>query len=88
MTLYMKILRQLSIIMTLALTSSLFKTFHQSLLFGNEEKLVALLVYYSFVRVATRGFRIILYSLVVVVVYAQMRNDSGVTPYSPQHGIV
>ena len=40
---------------------------HKSLLFRNEEKLVALLVYSSFIRVATCGFRIIPYSLVVVV---------------------
>ena len=59
-----------------------------SLLFGNEETLVALLDYSSFVRVATSGFRIIPYSLVVVVVCAQVRSDSGIRPYSPQHGIV
>ena len=70
------------------LTSSLFKTVDQSLLFGNEEKLVALIVHSSFVRVATSGFRIIPYSLIVVVVCAQMRSDSGITPFSPQHGIV
>ena len=40
---------------------------HQFSLFRNEEKLVALLVYSSFIRVATSGFRIIPYSLVVVV---------------------
>ena len=56
-----------------------------SLVFGNEEKLVALLVYSSVVRVATSRFRIIPYSLVVVVVCAQMRSESGITPYSPQH---
>ena len=58
------------------------------LLFGNEEKLVAVLVYSSFVRVATSGFRIFPYSLVVVVVFAQMRSDSGIIPYSLQQGIV
>ena len=31
---------------------------HKSLLFRNEEKLVALLVYSSFIRLATSGFRI------------------------------
>ena len=34
---------------------------HKSLLFTNEEKPVALLVYSSFTRVATSGFRIIPY---------------------------
>ena len=40
---------------------------HKSLLFRDEEKLVSLLVYSSFIRVATSGFRIIPYSLVVFV---------------------
>ena len=52
------------------------------------EKLVGLLVYSSFVRVASSGFRIIPYSLVVVLVCAQMRSDSGIIPCSLQHGIV
>ena len=38
---------------------------HKSILFGNEEKLVSLLVYSSFIRLATSGFRIFPYSLVV-----------------------
>ena len=42
---------------------------HKSLLFRNEEKLLSLLVYSSFIRVATSGFRIIPYSLVVVFVF-------------------
>ena len=42
---------------------------HKSLLVRNEEKLVALLVYSSFIRVATSGFRIVPYSLVVVFVF-------------------
>ena len=42
---------------------------HKSLRFRNEEKLVALLVYSSFQRVATIGFLIIPYSLVVVFVF-------------------
>ena len=46
---------------------------HKSLLFGDEEKLVSILVYSSFIRVATSGFRIILYSLVVVFVF---RNEA------------
>ena len=41
---------------------------HKPLLFRNEEKLVALLVYSSFIRVATSGFRIIPFSLAVVFV--------------------
>ena len=45
---------------------------------GNEEKLVALLVYSSFVRVAKSGFRTISCSLVVVVVCEQMRSESGI----------
>ena len=66
------------------------KNFNGSLvlLFGNEEKLVALLVYSSFVRVAASGFRILPYSLIVVVVFAQMSCDSEIIPYSLQHGIV
>ena len=69
------------------LTLSTLLTVHESLLFGNEEKL-ELLVYSSFVRVATIGFRIIPYSLVVTVVCLQMRSDFGIIPYSVQHGIV
>ena len=42
---------------------------HKPLLFRNEEKLVALLVYSSFIRVATSGFRIIPYSLAVIFVF-------------------
>ena len=63
---------------------------NSSLVFAlwKEEKLVALLVYSSFVPVATSGFRIFPYSLVVVVVFAQMRSGSGIIPYSLQHGIV
>ena len=39
---------------------------HKSLLFRNEEKLVSLLVYSSFIRVATSGFRIVPYSVILV----------------------
>ena len=42
---------------------------HNSLLFRNEEKLVALLVYSSFIRVVTSGFRINPYSLALVFVF-------------------
>ena len=45
---------------------------YKSLLFRNEEKLVALLVYSSFIRVVTSGFRTIPYSLAVVFV---LRNE-------------
>ena len=51
----------------------------------NEEKLVVLLVYSWFVRVAASGFRILPYSLVVVVVCSQMKSESGINLYSPQH---
>ena len=61
------------------LTSSIFLTLPQSLLFRNEEKLVALLVYSSSVRGATSGFRLIPYSLIVVLVCVQMGSDSGIT---------
>ena len=47
---------------------------HKSLLFRNEEKLVALLVYSSFMRVATSSFRTIPYSLVVVFVFTKKKN--------------
>ena len=73
---------------TLVLTLSIFITIHQSLLFRNQEKLVALLNYSSFVRVATSGFRIIPHSLKLVLVCAQVISESGNTPFSPQHGIV
>ena len=42
---------------------------HKSLILRNDEKLVALLVYSSFIRVATSGFRINPYSLVVAFVF-------------------
>ena len=48
------------------------------------EKLVALLVYSSFVQVVTSGFRIIPYPLVVVVVCVQLKSVSGNTPYPTQ----
>ena len=47
---------------------------HKSLVFRNEVKLVALLVYSSFLRVATNGFRIIPFSLVVVSVFRNEEN--------------
>ena len=52
----------------------------QSLLFKNEEKLVALLFYSSFKGVATSGFRIIPYSLVMVCLNEEwIRNHSVFT---------
>ena len=39
-------------------------------------------------QVATSDFRIFPYSLVVVLVCAQMRSDSGINPYSLKHGVV
>ena len=42
---------------------------HKSLLIRKEEKLVALLVFSSFIRVVTSGFRLIPYSLVVVFAF-------------------
>ena len=69
-------------------TSSIIIIAYLFLLFGNEEKLVALLVYSSFVRVALVVSGMDPYSLVVVVFFAQMRSDSGIIPFSPQHSIV
>ena len=61
---------------------------HWFLLFGIEEKLVALLVYSSFVRVALVVSGMVPYSLVVVVFFAQMRSDSRIIPFSLRHGRV
>ena len=55
---------------------------HKSLLFRNEEKLEALFVYSSFIRVATSGFRIIPYSLVVVFVFRNEEKLVGILVYS------
>ena len=66
------------------LTSSLIIAVCQSLLFRKEKKLVAIIVYSTFVPVATGGFRIILYSPVVVAVCGQIGNESGIMPYSQQ----
>ena len=57
--------------------------------FRNEEKLVALLVYSSFRRVATSGIRNSSVAASSIrfnsVSGAQIRSEYGVTPYSPQH---
>ena len=55
---------------------------HKSLLFRNEEKLVSLPVYSSFLRVATSGFRIIPYSLVVVFVFRKEEKLVEILDYS------
>ena len=55
---------------------------HKSLLFRNEENLVALLVYSSFILVATSGFRIIPYSLVVVFVFRNEEKLVAIPVYS------
>ena len=68
--------------------SSIIILAQQFILFGNEEKLVALLVYSSFVRVALVVSGMVPYSLIVVVFFAQMRSHSGIIPYSIQRGRV
>ena len=55
---------------------------HKSLLFTNEGKLVALLVYSSFIGVATSGFRIIPYSLVVIFVFRNEEKLVEILVYS------
>ena len=55
---------------------------HKSLLFRNEEKLVSLLVYSSFIRAATSGFRIIPYSLVLVFVFRSEEKLVEILVYS------
>ena len=67
---------------------SLIITAHCLLLFGNEEKLVALLVYSSFVRVSLVVSGMVPYSLVVIVFFAQTRSDFGMIPESLQRGRV
>ena len=55
---------------------------HKSLLLRNEEKLVALPVYSSFIRVATSGFQIIPYSPVVVIVFRNEEKLVEILVYS------
>ena len=55
---------------------------HKSLLFRNEEKLVSLLVYSSFIRVATSGLQINPYSLVVVFVFRNEEKLVEILVYS------
>ena len=54
----------------------------KSLLFKKEEKLVAQLVYSSFIRVATSGFQIIPYSLVAVFVFRNEEKLVEILVYS------
>ena len=55
---------------------------HKSLLFRSEEKLVSLIVYSSFIRVATIGIRIIPYSIVVVFVFGNEEKLVEILVYS------
>ena len=55
---------------------------HKSLLFRNKEKPGALLVYSPFIRVATSGFRIIPYSLVVLFVFRNEEKLVAILVYS------
>ena len=55
---------------------------HKFLLFRNEEKLVSLLVYSSLIGVATSGFRIIPYSLVVMFVFRNEHKLVEILVYS------
>ena len=55
---------------------------HKSLLFRNEEKLVALLVCSSFIRVATSSLWIIPYSRVVIFVFRKEEKLVEILVYS------
>ena len=55
---------------------------YKSLLFRNEEKLAALPVYSSNIRVATNGFRIIPYSLVLLFVFRNENKLVAILAYS------
>ena len=65
-----------------ALIINIHSVVHKSLLFRNEEKLVALLVCSSFIGVATSGFQIIPYSLVVVFVFRNEEKLVEILVYS------
>ena len=58
---------KIDLIITLVHISSLITVVPKTFFFRNEEKLLALLVYYSFIRVATGDFRIVPFSIVVGV---------------------
>ena len=55
---------------------------HKSFLYGNEEKVVPLPVYSSFIRGATSGFRINPYSLGVVFVFRNEEKLVAILVYS------
>ena len=55
---------------------------HKSLLLRNEGKLVALLVYSSFIRVGTSAFRILPYSLEVIFVFRNEEKLVAILVYS------
>ena len=55
---------------------------HKSLNFRKEEKLVALLVYCSFIPVATSGLRIFPFSLVVIFVFRKEEKLVEILVYS------
>ena len=55
---------------------------HKSLLFRNEEKLVALLVYSSFIRVATSSFRKVPHSLAIIFVFRNEEKLVEILVYS------
>ena len=61
---------------------SIHSVVNKFLLLRNEEKLVALLVFSPFIRVATSGFRIIPYSLVVVFVFRSEEKLVEIIVYS------
>ena len=61
---------------------------NKSLLFRKEEKVVALLVYSLFIRVATSCFRIIPYSLVVVFVFRNEEKLVEILVYSSFRRVV
>ena len=63
-------------------TINIHSVVHQSLLFRIEEKLIALLVFSSFIRVATSCFRIIPYSLAVVFVFRNEEKLGEILVYS------
>ena len=65
-----------------ALIIKFYSVLHKSLLFRIEEKLVALLVYSSFIPVATSGFRIFPCSLVVIFVFRKEEKLVEILVYS------
>ena len=60
----------------------IYSVVQKSLLFRKEEKIVALLVHSTFIWVATSGFRIIPYSLIVVFVFRNEEKQVALLVYS------